>query len=113
VDMVAIHAAAAVFGQECWVDVDDVVWEGVEDVLRYEPEEACEDDPVDVFLLQVVEDVGGAVEVGAVEVVCFYSEVLCALGDVGIAFIVYDTRDFDVGAAGEVFADLLCVGAVA
>ena len=113
VDVVAVHAFAAVFGEQCGVDVDDAVRVGVEHILWHEPEEAGEDDPVDLFLAQVVEHGGALVEVFASEVAGLDAEVAGALGDVGILYIIYNTGHLHIVAPGEVFADLLCVGAIA
>ena len=111
--MVSVHAFAAVFGQQGGVNVDDALGVGVEHVLRYEPEESCKDYPVCLFLTQIVEHCGAFVEVFAAEVASLYAEVACPLREVGVFDVVYDACHLHVISAGEVFADLLCVGAVA
>ena len=86
---------------------------GFEHRLGHQPEESGQDDPVNLLLMQVVEHGVGVVEVGAAEITGFDAEIFGALRNVCVALIINDTRDLHVGAAGEVFADLLCVGAVA
>lgn len=111
--MVAVHTSSAVLGQQGGVDVDNAVGVGVEHRFGDQPEETRQDDPVDVFALQVLEYVAVVVEIGTAEVSGLDTKVFGPLGDVGVTLIIYDTRDFDIGATCEVFADLLSVGAIA
>ena len=49
----------------------------------------------------------------ASEIVRLDAELLGALGDISVAFVIDDTIDLNIFAVGEIFRDLLGVGAVA
>lgn len=109
VDEVAVHAFAAVFGQEGGVDVDDFVGESLDEVSGYFPEEAGEDDEVDAEVLHqfniiicpeegfFIYDIGGYVFVGG------------DFEDAGVWFVGNDGCHLDGGVAFEVIDDLFGV----
>ena len=109
VDVVAVHAFAAVFWEEGWVDVDDFVGEGLDDLLGHFEEEACEDYEVgaegeELFVDEALGEVFFCEGDGGDLVVCGFLE------DGGVGFVAEEGDDFCGGVVGEVGDDVLGVG---
>ena len=52
VDMMAPHALATILGQECGMDIDDATREGIDEEVRDQGQEACQDNEIDGMLAQ-------------------------------------------------------------
>ena len=111
VDVVAVHAFAAVAGEEGGVDVDDAAGVGLEEGGGEAPEEAGEDDEVDAEVAELVEEAGGVEEVVAGDEDGGEVEAPGALEDGGAGVVADDGDDAGHGALLEVEGDVFGVGA--
>lgn len=111
-DMMAKHTFTAIERQQGWMDVDDAVGKGGEDVLGHQPKETGKDDPVDLPLLEETEHTAIVVEIGPAEITGGNTEFLGPLSHISIALVIYDTIDGDLSVVCKILADSLSVSAV-
>ena len=84
VHSVAIHALAAVLGEQRRVDVDDAAWIGCNELLWNEQQEACKYHEINVALTEHGDDAVGFHEFGLAHHGCFNAQLLGTLKDVGL-----------------------------
>lgn len=97
VDMMPVHAFAAISGEQGGMDVDDAVGIGCCDTRGNEPEEAGEDDEVRAFVLQPAQQFVGVAEFlagkdagGDLELACPFQDV--GSGDVAVNLFYAEIR---------------------
>ena len=113
VHVVAIHTLAAVVGQQSRMNIDNALGESIENMLRNQQQKASEDDIVDATQAQEIEHGIALAEVAPTEIVRLDAKVAGTGSDIGVANIIYNNIDHDIGASAEIFSNLLRIGAVA
>ena len=109
VDMMPVHAFAAISGEQGGMDVDDAVGIGCCDTRGNEPEEACEDDEIGAFFLQLAEDDVRVAEFCPVEHLCRDIVLFRAFQDVGVRHVAIDFFYAESGLFGKIPDDVFGV----
>ena len=111
-DVVTVHALAAVGGQQSRMNVDDAVRVGLQKIVRNQEQETCEDDVIHTTLAQEINDIVSFIEVVTIEIVSFYAQVGGTNSHECITLIIYYYINFNFRFVGKVLSYLLCVGTV-
>ena len=90
-----------------------MVWEGVQDFFGDKPKKSRQDNPVNLMAFQILQYATVAVEVVAGKVMCGDVQLLGAFRHIGILSVIDDGVHLYGVARCKIFADALCVSAVA
>lgn len=95
------------------MDVDDATREGIDEEVRYHGQEACEDDEVDVELLQERQDDVGVVELRLGNHGSGNGQTPRTFEGESVSTVAHDECRADVLAAAKILYDVLTIGAAA
>ena len=109
VDMMPVHAFAAISGEQGGMDVDYAVGIGCRDTRGNEPEEAGEDDEVRAFVLQSAQQFVGVAEFLTGKDTGGDLELPRPFQDVGSGNVAINLFHAEIGLCGEISDDIFGV----
>ena len=109
VNLVAVHSLAAVFWQQRRVDVQNPAFVLVDNADGQQHEESGQNYPVDFQLGQQFLHLVGLKKLATAEHIRRNFQILSAFQNVGIGFVRYYSRHFNVVRFREIFCDVFCI----